>query len=665
MKNVLITPDGIQRNLRSFKPIEALCEYIWNGFDAGANIVSIELNKNELGLINMITIQDNGSGIAFEDLEIKFQRFNDSTRLVPGEKINKTLPRGRRGIGRLTFFAFAQRCRWETVYAINDKHFAYHIDMAKDSINQYDDNGGKKPQETTEPTGTKVLFTQIDTIDKDEVVHVLKTQFFWFLELEKKQNYKILVDGEPLVYEDFVEERVKLIVDEDEYTHKYDITLVKWKEKLGTEYSRLYFLDSEGKEKYKETTKLNRQKDQFYHSVFIESDYFDDFCFDTPEIEGQTAIFANKSDDEYKKIIDFINGKLVSYRKKYLKEASEKYISTLVDSKVYPEIDRSTVLGEFKRQQLDDLVGTLYIAQPKIFTGLSDENKKIVLGLLNLIMETGDKPELYKILQQVIDLEEDELKKLSDILRYTSLSNITKTIQLLKDRQEVIQALKEIIFNKEFNAYEVEHVQKIVQSHYWIFGEQYNLISAAEPDFEQALLGLLKASGKKDKKVRIEHEDKNKEMDIFMIKQDRRGNVIENVVVELKRPSVKLGEKQLSQVKQYMRVIKSEDRFNSGDSKWTYYLVGNEFDTSGYIEGELENCRSKGDKHLVYETNSGLTRIYVLKWSELFDELLTRHEYLMDKLKFEEELWIKKHNSADETVEDLSDNSAQMKPAVV
>ena len=665
MKNVLITPDGIQRNLRSFKPIEALCEYIWNGFDAGANIVSIELNKNELGLINMITIQDNGSGIAFEDLEIKFQRFNDSTRLVPGEKNNKTLPRGRRGIGRLTFFAFAQRCRWETVYAINDKHFAYHIDMAKDSINQYDDNGGKKPQETTEPTGTKVLFTQIDTIDKDEVVHVLKTQFFWFLELEKKQNYKILVDGEPLVYEDFVEERVKLIVDEDEYTHKYDITLVKWKEKLGTEYSRLYFLDSEGKEKYKETTKLNRQKDQFYHSVFIESEYFDDFCFDTPEIEGQTAIFANKSDDEYKKIIDFINGKLVSYRKKYLKEASEKYISTLVDSKVYPEIDRSTVLGEFKRQQLDDLVGTLYIAQPKIFTGLSDENKKIVLGLLNLIMETGDKPELYKILQQVIDLEEDELKKLSDILRYTSLSNITKTIQLLKDRQEVIQALKEIIFNKEFNAYEVEHVQKIVQSHYWIFGEQYNLISAAEPDFEQALLGLLKASGKKDKKVRIEHEDKNKEMDIFMIKQDRRGNVIENVVVELKRPSVKLGEKQLSQVKQYMRVIKSEDRFNSGDSKWTYYLVGNEFDASGYIEGELENCRSKGDKHLVYETNSGLTRIYVLKWSELFDELLTRHEYLMDKLKFEEELWIKKHNSADETVEDLLDNSAQMKPAVV
>lgn len=423
MKNVLITPDGIQRNLRSFKPIEALCEYIWNGFDAGANIVSIELNKNELGLINMITIQDNGSGIAFEDLEIKFQRFNDSTRLVPGEKINKTLPRGRRGIGRLTFFAFAQRCRWETVYAINDKHFAYHIDMAKDSINQYDDNGGKKPQETTEPTGTKVLFTQIDTIDKDEVVHVLKTQFFWFLELEKKQNYKILVDGEPLVYEDFVEERVKLIVDEDEYTHKYDITLVKWKEKLGTEYSRLYFLDSEGKEKYKETTKLNRQKDQFYHSVFIESDYFDDFCFDTPEIEGQTAIFANKSDDEYKKIIDFINGKLVSYRKKYLKEASEKYISTLVDSKVYPEIDRSTVLGEFKRQQLDDLVGTLYIAQPKIFTGLSDENKKIVLGLLNLIMETGDKPELYKILQQVIDLEEDELKKLSDILRETLINS--------------------------------------------------------------------------------------------------------------------------------------------------------------------------------------------------------------------------------------------------
>lgn len=71
-----------------------------------------------------------------------------------------------------------------------------------------------------------------------------------------------------------------------------------------------------------------------------------------------------------------------------------------------------------------------------------------------------------------------------------------------------------------------------------------------------------------------------------MIRQDRKGEVTENVVVELKRPKVKLGEKEVSQVKKYMHVIRSNSRFNAGNVKWTFYLVGNDFDTSHYIEGE-------------------------------------------------------------------------------
>ena len=68
-----------------------------------------------------------------------------------------------------------------------------------------------------------------------------------------------------------------------------------------------------------------------------------------------------------------------------------------------------------------------------------------------------------------------------------------------------------------------------------------------------------------------------------MIRQDRKGDVTENVVVELKRPTVALGETQLSQVKKYLQVIRKEDRFNMGNVKWTFYLVGNKFNTSGFL----------------------------------------------------------------------------------
>ena len=59
------------------------------------------------------------------------------------------------------------------------------------------------------------------------------------------------------------------------------------------------------------------------------------------------------------------------------------------------------------------------------------------------------------------------------------------------------------------------HIQEVVEKHYWLFGEQYNLISAAEPDFELALEGLIFATTGRREKIKIVHEDKNKGMDIL------------------------------------------------------------------------------------------------------------------------------------------------------
>lgn len=73
MENILITPEGIQKKLKNVKPLDALCEYVWNGFDANATKISIELHTNEFGLINIISVCDNGTGIVYEELKQKFQ----------------------------------------------------------------------------------------------------------------------------------------------------------------------------------------------------------------------------------------------------------------------------------------------------------------------------------------------------------------------------------------------------------------------------------------------------------------------------------------------------------------------------------------------------------------------------------------------------------------
>lgn len=663
MKSVLITPEGIQKNLKSIKPLDAICEYIWNGFDAEATEVKINLHENALGLINMITVEDNGIGINYDELKFKFQPFNDSKKANISSRTNHSLPHGQKGIGRLTFFAFSQTARWDTVYEYEKKHYSYYISMNKDSLNQYDDNGEQRPHEVQMNSGTKVTFTQLESLDKKEIIQKIKEEFFWFLELNKENQYCIFVDDVPIDYSDFIVETQDIDVS-NKCKNKYNIRLVQWNTKLGNEYSRIYYIGSDNKERYKETTKLNKRADQFFHSVYIKSNYFDEFHFANEEMEGQRALFPNRSEMEYKTLMETVNDFLVKHRRKYLKEASDNYIAQLVNERIYPEFDTQSIIGVHQKRELDSLVGTLYAAQPKIFTGLSDDNKKITLQLLKLIMDNGNKPELFNILQEIVDLDQEEMEELSEVLQYTSLSNITRTIKLLCDRQKVIQSLKTVVFTKSFNSYEA-HVQKLVENHYWMFGEQYNLITSAEPDFDLALKGLiLKTVGIKED-IKVEHPDKNKEMDIYMLRQDRHGKVTENVVVELKRPSVKLGDEEISQVKKYMRVIRSDARFNAGNVKWTFYLIGNEYDKSNFIEGELESHAHFGEEHLIHSQDKGLTKIYVLKWSEVFDDYAKRHNFLMERLNLEQKLWLEKYESADEAVEAVLGNSAKMPEAII
>ena len=64
------------------------------------------------------------------------------------------------------------------------------------------------------------------------------------------------------------------------------------------------------------------------------------------------------------------------------------------------------------------------------------------------------------------------------ILKKTSLENIIDTIKFIEDRYKVIELLKSIVYDLTKFANERDHVQKIVERHFWLFGEQYNLASA-------------------------------------------------------------------------------------------------------------------------------------------------------------------------------------------
>ena len=83
------------------------------------------------------------------------------------------------------------------------------------------------------------------------------------------------MDNKRISYEDIVVNRTELDMKQFKLEHEYDVIFVQWNRSLGQEYSKFYFIDSNNKERYKEATRLNKKSDEFYHSVYIKSSFFD------------------------------------------------------------------------------------------------------------------------------------------------------------------------------------------------------------------------------------------------------------------------------------------------------------------------------------------------------------------------------------------------------
>jgi DNA topoisomerase VI subunit B len=181
MSRVEVNAKGIKNRLKSIKPHRAIAEYIWNGFDAGANTIKIDYLATEVGDIYELSISDNGNGMPFKEVHNKFKPVLSSEKR--DSEVQHTLVHGKNGLGRLTFHHFAQTAIWKTCYKTGNKFFEYTITADEGNIDQYD------PSEENEcvnhKTGTIVNFNNIFDLSDYYIKHTLKAflkkEFEWFL----------------------------------------------------------------------------------------------------------------------------------------------------------------------------------------------------------------------------------------------------------------------------------------------------------------------------------------------------------------------------------------------------------------------------------------------------------------------------------------------------
>jgi hypothetical protein len=317
---VNITSKGIQKVLKNYNEKQAIAEYIWNGFDANADTIRIDYEANALGLLESLAISDNGYGINFDRLQQKFDPFFESEKsiqIVAPKHTSKM--HGRNGVGRLTFFTFAHDATWRTIYQTEQGFRHGEIHISTGGLNSYNHDFTAAPSNSGE-TGTTVSFSNL-RIGQQEieetVLPFLINEFCWFIELNKHKNYSIIVNGTELDFSSNVKTLEEFTLFYPDTAVTFRIKYVHWKENLHKELSKYYFLAG-GEEIYKDYTTLNKKSDDYFHSVYIDSDFFRDFDFKSFENQGQVAIFGGaKSSAEYRFLIKELTEYLKSKRKPF------------------------------------------------------------------------------------------------------------------------------------------------------------------------------------------------------------------------------------------------------------------------------------------------------------------------------------------------------------
>ena len=640
-ESVEITPRGIRKVLNKYTPQRAIAEYIWNGYDAHAKEVTVNtICENTFDSIIKVIVRDDGDGIIHEQLPVVFKKFYESHKSVKGN-VDSRFSRGKNGYGRFTFFKFANLATWHTIYKKEDGFYKYTIDINAQTLTDYYAATPEKVAEAA--TGTEVIFEDIITDDlsanwvDEKLTPYLKAEFAWYFKVHPECKLYIndeLLDCSSVIADsEMFDLPIQLEGTDVELFHVY---YFQWNVKPQEEYSRFYFMSANGDLKYQKTTLYNNKGDYFWHSVLIKSTFFNSLA-DIEDDEERNLFSSLPEKRIFKTLKEKLNEFLGKKRRPFLKAKAEVLISDYESEKLFSFIG-TTPWEEVRKKYLQTFIKELYEVEPAVFTKLNASQKKIFIRLLDQVMDTGRNESLFAILGALVDLEDEYKDQFAKILETTKLKNVITTLQLIEDRLQTIQALRAVNFDHTLKAGEVKHLQKLIESHYWIFGEEYRFVGSENVKFQEALNRYKYILHGVSEEEYVNHPDKYKEMDLFITGQEYREGRPSNLVVEIKSPTnvPKLKMEHYTQINTYMNVIKKQDGFNDPTTFWTFLLVGLDFDdvAGEQIKNPLTGICLEKDNY----------RLYMKTWAQVLNEADARFNYLKEKLQNERDRLVNSDN---------------------
>ena len=179
------------------------------------------------------------------------------------------------------------------------------------------------------------------------------------------------------------------------------------------------------------------------------------------------------------------------------------------------------------------------------------KHQKATLALLSGAVK--HQPEhMHRILDDVFRLTQDDKNELTRLLDRTSLAGLIKASSNVADRFDFLTALSHMVFDAEARRLMKERTQlhKILENEIWVFGEHYGLL-VSDRSLDAVLDRHLAALGREARNpAPVRRADGSVGIvDLMLSRSLRENKRRQHLIVELKAPHVKVGPKELTQIR--------------------------------------------------------------------------------------------------------------------
>jgi hypothetical protein len=625
--SLIAKQDYLEKVARTRDPIRAISEFVWNALDADATSISVEFGMNVLGGIQEIVIRDNGVGINHTQAARDFGRLGDSWKRTShrSPKLQRAL-HGKEGRGRLRFFSLAEKGRWRSVFKDKAGMQELVIEILAGALEKCD---------VSDPSASSCT-------DTGTVVELapLKETFDWllgreaFLEFNAVfASYVLQYPGVSISYNGRAIDPADTILQSYEFPKQtivgphrrvedLSLKVIEWNS--ATESRKIYLGGETGIVLGSQAAHV--QAPGFEFSAYANSTFFQEMA------DANLLELDDLSDPDFTFVMEHIRDRLGDYFRQRQAERSRGLIEDLKSEGAYPYEGDPKDEVERRERDVFDIATYAVSSYSREFKRADTSLRKMTLTLLREAIRHNPDA-LSIILRAVVNLPKFRQDEFSSLLQKTELGNIITASSLIADRVTTLQVLSSMVFSPQHRSTVKERgeLDAVVRDNTWLFGERFH-ITLPEAGLTRVMERVAEelGSGRAPRRVR-KPDGATGRLDCFLGRsvphpdQNRR----EFIVLELKRPSLKIGREELNQLEDCVKALKSQPDFARTDTYWNFYLVTGEYDPA------ISDRITQKDRPVGLFLENENSRVWVKTWSELIRECEGRLQFIQDKLRVE------------------------------